>query len=111
MLRRDKAAFALISLLAGALTLSLDVALFVGISIFGFLFIYGWVRRVISESLKIVPFVVFVLSLSAKWLISYYWLGERSVYGAAMAVVEAGLSLVLTLSFYAKHPVVDSAEA
>ncbi|MEW5323412.1 stage II sporulation protein E [Geobacillus thermoleovorans] len=104
MLRRDKAAFALISLLAGALTLSLDVALFVGVSIFGFLFIYGWVRRVISESLKIVPFVVFVLSLSAKWLISYYWLGERSVYGAAMAVVEAGLSLVLTLIFMQSIP-------
>ncbi|NNU85139.1 stage II sporulation protein E [Geobacillus sp. BMUD] len=104
MLRRDKAAFALISLLAGALTLSLDVAMFVGVSIFGFLFIYGWVRRVISESLKIVPFVVFVLSLSAKWLISYYWLGERTVYGVAMAVVEAGLSLVLTLIFMQSIP-------
>ncbi|NNV07091.1 stage II sporulation protein E [Geobacillus sp. C56-T2] len=104
MLRRDKAAFAFVSLLAGALTLSFDAALFVGLSMFAFLLIYGWVRKVISESLKIVPFVVFVLSFSAKWLISYYWLGERTAYDVAMAVVEAGLSLVLTLIFMQSIP-------
>lgn len=95
MLRRDKAAFALIALMAGALTLSFDVLLFVGVSIFGFLFIYGWVRRVISESLKIVPFVVFAVSLAAKWLISYYWVGERTVYGQPWRLSKPGFRLCL----------------
>jgi stage II sporulation protein E len=104
MLRRDKAALAFIALLAGSLTLSFDTMLFVFVGVFGFLIVQAWIRKFFSESLKLVPFVVFCLSFSTKLAISYYWLGNKTLYEAVMALVEAGLGLVLTLIFIQSIP-------
>jgi stage II sporulation protein E len=104
MLRRDKAALAFIALLAGSLTLSFEATIFTFVGIFGFLVVSAFIRKFFSESLKMVPFVVFCLSFSTKLAIFYYLLGNRTLYEAMMAFVEAGLAFVLTLIFIQSIP-------
>ncbi|MCZ0755795.1 stage II sporulation protein E [Anoxybacillus sp. J5B_2022] len=103
-LRRDKAGLAFIALVAGALTISFETALFVFAAMFNFLLLNQVVKKFWSDSLKIAPFVVFCLSFSTKLAVTYLWAGSPTMYESVMAFIEAGLGFVLTLIFLQSIP-------
>ncbi|MBA2876718.1 stage II sporulation protein E [Thermaerobacillus caldiproteolyticus] len=103
-MRRDKAGLAFVALMAGSLTLSFETTLFVFTAMFSFLVFYGLVKKFFSDSLKMIPFVVFCLSASTKLVITYFLLENKTMYEAVMAFVEAGLGFVLTLIFIQSIP-------
>ncbi|RAK16550.1 stage II sporulation protein E [Anoxybacillus vitaminiphilus] len=104
IMQRDKAGLAFIALTAGALTLSFETTLFIFTSMFGFFIFNHITKKFVSDSIKAMPFVVFFTSFSIKLTIIYFLSNNWTVYEIVMALVESGLSFILTLIFLQSVP-------
>ncbi|MBM7650290.1 stage II sporulation protein E [Bacillus ectoiniformans] len=105
MLKRDHAPLALVGLLAGALTLSLDQITYSFVTIFIFLISYRLLKNFHKEDVVSLPFYVFFTVLAVKSGFAYFQgSGVLAAYDLLMGVVEASLAFVLTLIFMQSIP-------
>ncbi|CAM4376322.1 stage II sporulation protein E [Bacillus manliponensis] len=104
VMKRDKMALAFLALMAGAFTVSLDNLLFGFASIFTF-FVYNiFFRRFTRETIGLVPFQVFLSSLTSHLAVVYMAQQTIGMYDMFVSTIEAGLSFVLTMIFLQSIP-------
>nr|WP_065409947.1 stage II sporulation protein E [Bacillus wudalianchiensis] len=105
MLRRDCAPLALIGLLAGSLTLSIEQMSYSFFSIAVFLVAYRMLKNFHKEDIVSLPFFVFFTAMAVKIGFAYFQNGQQFVpYDLLMAVIESSLAFVLTLIFMQTIP-------
>ncbi|HSU79206.1 MAG TPA: stage II sporulation protein E [Candidatus Angelobacter sp.] len=96
---------ALISLLAGAATISVSHAGFLMTSVVLFIVIRAVLIRLIKqEESKWIPYLVFASSLLARLVIDYFTNGNLAPSDEMLSVVEAGLGFLLSLIFLQSLP-------
>lgn len=107
LLRRDKAPFVLIGLLAGAATIHFMSAVTIFTASLFFMLLYKAREPSLTNQFKIVSLYVFI-SLGVTNLAIHY-LSESQVllYDGVMIAVEAGLALILTLIFIQCIPLIS----
>lgn len=108
LLKKDRALLAAFSLLAGALTISSEMVIIVGFSIFIFLFVHKMTIFFYNDRLKALPFTVFFSLLATRLLYTYFINGFLTLYDYMMSVVESGLSFILTLIFLQSIPLISA---
>ncbi len=108
MLKRERAALAAMSLLAGALLSYHGEILFVLAAIIGFILIQKVVSKFFDDPIKMAPYTVFVTSMMMRLLVVFIIDGSITNYALMMATVEAGLSFILTMIFIQSVPLVTS---
>ncbi|MDF0727820.1 stage II sporulation protein E [Cytobacillus sp. S13-E01] len=104
LMRRDRAGIAMLSVLAGAMTLSVNVTIFTFASIILFLLVQKLATKFKQEPIRALPFLVLFSSLSTKLLLTYATVGGITLYDGMLAGVEAGLGFILTLIFLQSVP-------
>ncbi|QOR66720.1 stage II sporulation protein E [Cytobacillus suaedae] len=104
LIRKDRAGLAMLALLAGSMTLSVNVTMYVFGSIVLFTLCHKVSKRLKFESVKALPFLVLIASLLTKTTIIYLTQGELTLYDGMLSVVEAGLGFILTLIFLQSVP-------
>ncbi|TCN17319.1 stage II sporulation protein E [Mesobacillus foraminis] len=102
--RRDRAPIALFGLVAGAATLALSEAAFTFGSIVLFLLLYRLAEKWVEDELKGLPILVFSTIITVEFLKILIGSGEFTIYESAMAAIESGLGLILTLIFLQSIP-------
>lgn len=108
LMKRDKALLAGLSLIAGGLTISFQVALVITISIIGFLILNRLVSSLFKDQLKVLPFVIFGTVAITRLAYSFAIKTELMLYDYMMAGVESGLSFILTLIFLQSIPLISA---
>jgi stage II sporulation protein E len=103
-IRRDRAPIALLGLVAGAATLSIGEAAITFGTIVLFLILFRFVGRWMKNELKGLPLLVFFTILSMEMSKTAVMEGSLTVYGSAMAGIEAGLGLILAFIFLQSIP-------
>ncbi|MCM3588555.1 stage II sporulation protein E [Mesobacillus maritimus] len=103
-IRRDRAPIALLGLVAGAATLSLGEAALTFGTILLFLVLYRLTGKWVKNELKGLPVLVFVTILTMEMVQTIIVESGLSVYGGAMAGIEAGLGLILAFIFFQGIP-------
>lgn len=103
-IRRDRAPIALFGLVAGAATLTLSEAAFTFGSIVLFLLLYRLTEKWVEDELKGLPILVFSTIITMELLKIFIGSGQLTVYEGAMAAIESGLGLILTLIFLQSIP-------
>lgn len=105
MLRRSCAPLALVGLLAGALSLSIEQAGYTFACMVLFLVSYRLLKNLHKEDTVSLPFFVFFTVLSVKVVFSYFQDNHSTfAYDLMMAGIEASLAFVLTLIFMQSIP-------
>ncbi|MBE4906678.1 stage II sporulation protein E [Bacillus luteolus] len=104
LIRKDRAGLAMLALLAGSMTLSVNATMYVFGSIVLFTLCHKISKRLKFESVKALPFLVLIASLLTKTSIVYLTQGELTLYDGMLSVVEAGLGFILTLIFLQSVP-------
>ncbi|KGA96331.1 stage II sporulation protein E [Alkalihalobacillus alcalophilus ATCC 27647 = CGMCC 1.3604] len=108
MIKRERAGVASISLLAGALLSYHGEFIFVLCAIIGYILIQKLVTKFFDDPVKLLPYTVFVTSISTRLLLVFIIDGSITNYALMMATVEAGLSFILTMIFMQSVPLVTS---
>ena len=108
LMKRDKAMLAGLSLIAGGLTISFQVALVITISIIGFLIMNRLISYVIKDQLRVLPFVIFGTVAITRLAYSFAIKTKLMLYDYMMAGVESGLSFILTLIFLQSIPLISA---
>ncbi|WP_243292564.1 stage II sporulation protein E [Bacillus sp. FJAT-47783] len=108
LMKKDKALLAAFSLIAGSLTISPQIAVVVGSSIFIFLLVNKITTFFYDDRLKALPFTVFASLLLTRLLYSYFMTGSLTLYDYMMSGVESGLSFILTLIFLQSIPLISA---
>lgn len=105
LIRRDKALYAVLAVLAGAMTISPKHSLLILAALLAF-FVFSKVASFITDDrVKALPIVVFFSMAAARFGFVYAQNGAFTTYDYVMAVVEAGLSFILTLIFLQSLPI------
>lgn len=105
LIRRDKAFYAVLAVLAGALTISPKHSLLILAALMAF-FVFSKVAAFITDDrVKALPIVVFFSMAAARAGFVYAQNGVFTTYDYVMAIVEAGLSFILTLIFLQSLPI------
>ncbi|MDQ0216184.1 stage II sporulation protein E [Oikeobacillus pervagus] len=109
MIRRDRAPIALIGLLAGSLTLSLENITYTFSITILFLISYRLSSKYFQKAeLRALPFFVLFTTLTVKLLFIYVQHNQIiTTYDLLMAGVEAGLTFILTLIFMQSIPLLS----
>ncbi|WP_071458824.1 stage II sporulation protein E [Bacillus massilinigeriensis] len=107
-LKKDRAPIALFGLVGGAATLGLLKAAAAFGSIALFLVLFRSLGKLVKNELRALPFYVFAAILIEKMLEMVIVSRGVSIYGAAMAGIESGLALVLTLIFLQSIPLLTA---
>ncbi|MGG3625407.1 stage II sporulation protein E [Bacillus gobiensis] len=105
VMKRDKSVLACLSLLAGALTISPQNSLFVMSSMIIFLLLSKLISFIYDDRIKTLPLIVFFSMALTRSIFVYTGSGAFSAYDYVMALVEAGLSFILTLIFLQSLPI------
>lgn len=105
LIKRDKAMLACLALLAGAMTISPQNALFVFASLIVFLLMSKVVSFIIKDPVKTLPVVIVLSMLITRGAFVYLEQGAVQSYDYVMAGVEAGLAFILTLIFLQSLPI------
>ncbi|CAM3969380.1 stage II sporulation protein E [Mesobacillus zeae] len=107
-LKKDRAPIAFLGLVAGAATLALtDAAVTFGV-IFLFLILFRSMGKWVKNEMRALPFYVFTTIITGELFKLAVFSSGFSVYGTAMAGVEAGLGLILTLIFLQSIPLLTT---
>jgi stage II sporulation protein E len=108
LMKRDKALLSGIAIIAGGLTVSIEVATIIAMSIIGFLVINRFSSYLFKDRLKILPFVIFTTIVLIRLGYSYVTQSSLELYDYMMAGVESGLSFILTLIFLQSIPLISA---
>ncbi len=108
LMKRDKAMLVGISLMLGGLTISLQVASVILISLIGFLILNRLVSYIFKDQLKVLPFVIFGTVAITRLSYTFAIKTELLLYDYMMAGVESGLSFILTLIFLQSIPLISA---
>ncbi len=106
LMKREKAPIALLALIAGAITIIPLNGLYTFISILSFLILYRLFSKVFENKIKTLPFLVFGSVGSSKLVMIYFFEDLISNYHLLMAIVESGLSFILTMIFLQSVPII-----
>lgn len=109
-IRRDRAPIALLGLVAGAATLSLGEAAFTFSTIILFLVLFRFVANWMKNEFKGLPILVFTTILTIELLQTVITNNGFTVYGSAMAGIEAGLGLILAFIFLQSIPLMTASK-
>ncbi|MDQ0209219.1 stage II sporulation protein E [Alkalicoccobacillus murimartini] len=104
LLKRDKAAIASFSLVAGAIFSYHGQVGFVIVGIIAYILIQKAVTRFVPNQTQALPYLVFAASLLSRLGIVFIGSGTISGYALMMAAVESGLSFILTMIFIQSVP-------
>ncbi|MCY9135502.1 stage II sporulation protein E [Bacillus atrophaeus] len=105
LIRRDKAFYACLALLGGALTISPKHSLLILSALLVFSIFSKIAAFMIEDRVKMLPIVVFLSMAVARAGFIYAQNGAFTTYDYVMAIVEAGLSFILTLIFLQSLPI------
>ncbi|MEJ8552564.1 stage II sporulation protein E [Bacillus velezensis] len=105
LIRRDKAFYACLSLLVGALTISPKHSLLILTALAVFTLFSKIGTYIVQDRVKMLPIVVFFSMAAARIGFVYFESGAFTTYDYVMAVVEAGLAFILTLIFLQSLPI------
>lgn len=106
LIRRDRAALALIGLIAGAATISMIEAAYVFGVAFVFLLLIRITKSLLTSEIKSIPFFVFFTMLIGSISKSYILTNQITLYDGMMAGIEAGLGFILSLIFIQSIPLI-----
>ena len=104
VMKRDKMALAFLALMAGAFSVSLENLFFGFASIFAFFLYNIFFRRFTRKTIGLVPFQVFLSSLTSHLAVVYMAQQTIGMYDMFVSTIEAGLSFVLTMIFLQSIP-------
>ncbi|WP_078543191.1 stage II sporulation protein E [Litchfieldia alkalitelluris] len=104
LMKRDKSGLVFLAVVAGAMTLTVNIMIYTVIGILLFLFTQQVLKKSKIDPIKSLPTVVLCSSLIAKILIVFLTTGKVTVYDGMMAGVESGLGFILTLIFVQSVP-------
>lgn len=104
MMKKGKAGLAMLALIGGSMTLSVNATIFTFLSIALFLASYKLVQKLKLDLVKALPILVLTASIQAKGSIIYITTGGFTVHDGLMIGVEAGLGFILTLIFLQSVP-------
>lgn len=108
LMKRDNVALAGLSLIAGGLTVSFEVALVITVSIIGFLVLNRLTSYLFKDQLRVLPFVIFSTVALTRITYSFAIKSSLTLYDYMMAGVESGLSFILTLIFLQSIPLISA---
>ncbi|MED4533435.1 stage II sporulation protein E [Metabacillus fastidiosus] len=108
LMKKEKAFFAGLSLIAGGLTVSIEASLLIMTSIILFLIVNRIISYFFKDKLKNLPFTVFSSMAISRIMFSYMTSTEVTVYDYMMTGVEAGLAFILTLIFLQSIPLISA---
>ncbi|MGM7684097.1 stage II sporulation protein E [Cytobacillus sp. Hm23] len=99
VIQKNRIWLAMLALLVGGISLSFQTSIFILASIVLFLFLNSITRRFSKDTLKVVPFLVFLSLCMSKLSILYFINNEIDLYNLMLVGVESGLGFILTLIF------------
>ncbi|MRX72968.1 stage II sporulation protein E [Bacillus lacus] len=108
LMKKDKAPLAALSLIAGSLTISPQLALLTFSSVVFFLMFNKVCSYFIKDKVKTLPFVVLATMAVSRLGYTFLYAGELMTYDYMMAGVEAGLAFILTLIFLQSIPLISA---
>jgi len=108
LMKKEKALLAALSLIAGSVTISPEMAVIVGSSICIFLIVNKMTSFFYHDKLKALPFNIFLSLLITRLVYTYLSSGWLTLYDYMMAGVEAGLAFILTLIFLQSIPLISA---
>lgn len=103
-LRRNKAPLALIGLIGGAATLSLESAIYTFAITFAFLIIFRISKKWMKHEIRSLHFYVFLITFAGSIVQSFLVANQLFLYDWMMAGAEASLSFILTFIFLQSLP-------
>lgn len=107
VLKKDKTALAVLATVAGALS-SVDGKIGFPLVAILLFFVSQKITKIFTDDLqKVLPYVVFVSSVSARLIAAYISEGAITPYHMMMAAVESGLSFILTMIFLQSVPFIS----
>ncbi|MBI0581110.1 stage II sporulation protein E [Neobacillus cucumis] len=104
LIKRDRAPLALVGLIAGAATISIENAGFTFVAVLLFLVVFRIGEKWIKSGIKSLPFFVGIILGLGKLIESFILTGQLTFYDGMMAAVQASLSFILTLIFLQSIP-------
>lgn len=107
LIRRDRAPIALVGLVGGAATLSIQDAVSTFALTLLYLIVYRVTRKWLTNEVKIIPFYVLSIILLGGLAEGYFFHKTIAFYDLIMAGVEAGLGFILTLIFLQSLPLLS----
>jgi stage II sporulation protein E len=103
-LRRNKAPLALIGLIGGAATLSLESATYTFAITFAFLIIFRITKKWMNHEIRSLHLYVFLITFAGSIVQSFLSANQLFLYDWMMAGAEASLSFILTFIFLQSLP-------
>ncbi|MFS0865403.1 stage II sporulation protein E [Fredinandcohnia sp. 179-A 10B2 NHS] len=104
MMKKGKAGLAMLALIAGSMTLSVNVSIFTFLAISIFLVSYKLIQKLKIDLVKALPSLVLIASILSKSFIVYVTTGSITAHDGMMMGVESGLGFILTLIFLQSVP-------
>lgn len=104
MMKKGKAGLAMLALIAGSMTLSVNVSIFTFLAISIFLVSYKLIQKLKLDLVKALPTLVLLSSILSKGFIIYVTTGSITAHDGMMMGVESGLGFILTLIFLQSVP-------
>ena len=108
LMKRDKALLAGLALIAGGVTVSVEVSFIITMSIIGFFIIKRLLSYFLKDQLKTLPFVILTTVAIVRIGYSFMTNSTLTIYDYMMAGVESGLSFILTLIFLQSIPLISA---
>lgn len=108
MMKKERVGVATLGILAGAITLSIQVTLFVFAAIMVFLLFQRISIKLKQEPIKVLPFLVFGSSITTKLVILSIISNKLTLLDVMMGTVESGLGFILTLIFLQSVPLLTN---
>ena len=105
LLKYEHVRLVFVAIMLGASLHSIETTMYIFLSLIICLVLYQFVKKRVADVMKKVPLIVFVSSLSARFI--YMFITEQLFMTKMMvAFVEAGLSLLLAVIFLQSMPLV-----
>ena len=108
LMKKDKALLAGLALIAGGITVSIEVSIIITMSIIGFFIIKRLSTYFLKDQLRTLPFVIFTTVAAVRIGYSFMVNSTLTIYDYMMAGVESGLSFILTLIFLQSIPLISA---
>ncbi|HET7658498.1 MAG TPA: stage II sporulation protein E, partial [Bacillales bacterium] len=108
LLKPQRKALALLSLVAGAFTVSWLQAVFIGFSVLFYWPIQKIADKWKNDPSKTLPFTVFLANFAGRAAYTYFIKGSLSETALLLGIVEAGLGFVLTMIFLQSVPLLST---
>ncbi|TDQ34216.1 stage II sporulation protein E [Aureibacillus halotolerans] len=107
VMKKEKTALTTVGLLLGATMASMSQGLYAGASIFYFLLFLGILRKLVKRQGKVLPLAVMLATFAGRISITFMYTQTVDSLAIWVAMVEAGLSFVLTMIFLQTVPLLS----